>query len=87
MDRLTDVFLFVLFNLLAVELFVAIAVLPPAGEQLTDGVLLTLVVLLELASLLFDELLVTLVFDLNLFSDGPIELPDSVLLFLSLIHI
>lgn len=81
MDRLTDVFLFVLFNLLAVELFVAIAVLPPAGEQLTDGVLLTLVVLLELASLLFDELLVTLVFDLNLFSDGPIELPDSVLLF------
>jgi len=78
-DRLTDVFLFVLFTLLAVELLVAVAVLRPAGEQLTDGVLLTLVVLLELASLLFDELLVTLVFDLNLFSDGPIELPDSVL--------
>ena len=29
-----------------------------------------------MASLVLDELLVTLVLDLNLFSDGPIELPD-----------
>lgn len=45
-ERLTDVFLFVLFTLLDVELFVTVAALRPAGEQLTDGVLLTVVVLL-----------------------------------------
>lgn len=44
-ERLTDVFLFVLFTLLTDELL-AVAALRPAGEQLKDGVLLTVVVLL-----------------------------------------